>query len=204
MTGQDTGTDKSVRKTTATILVFALAGVLSLACYMGADPSNSAPDTHTKYESKEGKAKVGPGYATYRARWAQCRKILWLRNHKDLSGLKLGWGGKGRYRDMRKCRKTWLKKAKKDTLLAIRYVWPESQWHNADLVTACEAGPSRRIDARGDSGHSRSSWQINDLYWTYNILKIERNAVYAARVAHGIWENRGWSPWTCGRRHGLS
>mgnify|MGYP003137432768 CR=1 FL=1 len=167
-------------------------------------PSSNTIDMHRAHESSEGKRQLGPRYAHYRARWAQCRRVLWLHTHEDTSGLKLKWGGRGNYQDMVQCRKKWRPKARKNTLLAIRYVFPESEWRNADIVTACEGGPSRRIDARGDSGHSRSAFQINDLYWRYNHDQIQKDAVYAARIAKSIWQTRGWRPWTCGRINGLA
>ena len=184
------------------VVLVALIVVALIVVQPTSPAASAAPiDMHRAHESSE-RADRGPMRAVWRKRWVECREVLWLRNRSTTSGLRHSWR-RGSYKDARACRSRWRSLAKGDTLLAIRWVFPRGQWAAADAITECEGGASRRVDAVGDGGSSRSAWQISSRYWRYNHAKALTNALYSARLAHSIWRQRGWQPWTCARILGI-
>lgn len=126
----------------------------------------------------------------YRARYAQCRRLMQLKV-KD---------NKGTYRHARRCmsklrwRSTWA------VGLTIRMVFPRSEWENAKAVATCEnrgTGLDNRRARRGKAGE-RGHFQIHPIHSNWvDMDRLETDALYLTRVAHRIWEQAQWRPWTC-------
>lgn len=68
----------------------------------------------------------------------------------------------------------------------------------ARSVVACESGG--KVDAISDNpsgGKNRGIFQIDDGSWEYDVNRMMEDPIYAAEIAHDIYDKHGWTKWAC-------
>lgn len=97
----------------------------------------------------------------------------------------------------------------------IHAVFPQSEWSRAERVAGCESGMrsvSSKPNRNGTVDHG--VFQLNDGGTLQGLLRslgedpanvsLALDPEWNVRAAHVLWQQRGWQPWTCSGKLGIT